>query len=233
MAHSLLPAAFLIGCGLMVGAAASPPATPTVVGRSLGAAPQSRMEGTQAIDDAMAAAVIGAISGEFSERDVQVKLDQVSVAPAGMAQRDLSGAGRLLIGKDAQWIPFHFTALYDTAQASVSNPGLTLGGGGEGHAATIQSSMGRRLTGAVDARLHAEFGQQPSRFAPESVRVIPLGARYLRVEASGLADFGPDGTTPAGVHGLYDQRNGRWVRLAYELGATADRTPPASAVASR
>ena len=47
-------------------------------GRAIGPAPQSRVEGDMAMDDAVAAAVIGAVSGEFGERRVEVKLDSVS-----------------------------------------------------------------------------------------------------------------------------------------------------------
>jgi hypothetical protein len=92
--------------------------------------------------------------------------------------------------------------------------------------------MGRNLAREVGARLHAEFGDQPSQFAADSIRVIDQGSPYVRVEATGTADFASEGTTPAGVHGLYDSRRRQWLRLTYELGATANRAP-ATTIASR
>ena len=235
MGRSILTIAVLAGTGLLGSVvSASPP--PAVVGTSLQAAPQSRAEGNQAVDDATAAALIGAISGQFAERDVAVKLDKVDIEPAGIVQREISGQGRLLIGKDADWIPFHFKALYDTEQASVGYPDLTLGGAEAGHAVPVTSSIGRSLSTQVDQRLHAEFGSQPSQFAVDSIRSVPAGARYVRIDAIGTADFGSEGKTRAGVHALYDPQTQQWLRLTYELGATANRAidiPAGTTVASR
>lgn len=229
MGRPLLTIGLLACGGLASVVGASPPA---VVGTSLHPAPQSRMEGNQAVDDATAAALIGAISDQFSERSVEVKLDTVSIAPAGMIQREISGQGRLLVGATDDWIPFRFKALYDTEQASVGYPDLILGNNAPGNSVNVDSSMGKDLARAVDTRLHSEFGDQPSTFAADSIRVIPQGKRYVRVEATGTANFASEGTTRAGVHGLYDPQRRQWLRLTYELGATANREP-SKTVASR
>lgn len=55
--------------------------TATAIDRS----PQSRAEATQGIDDAVAAALIGAISRQFDERVVQIKLDRVDSTPISIA----------------------------------------------------------------------------------------------------------------------------------------------------
>ncbi|MEO6264689.1 MAG: hypothetical protein ABIO58_07005, partial [Luteimonas sp.] len=226
--------AMLVGCGLIASAvAASGPATEAIVGKSLDLAPESRMEGNQAIDDATAAALIGAISSQFGERTVQVKLDKVDVAPAGIIQRDIHGVGRLLIGNDDAWIPFRFDALYDTEQASVSYPDLTLGGDEAGQPVSADSAMARQLTAEVDRRLREEFAQQPARIALDTVRLVQAGKRYVRLEASGTADFGREGATAAGVQALYDVRSGDWLRVSYELGATTNRSALPDAVATR
>jgi hypothetical protein len=150
-----------------------------------------------------------------------------------MIQREISGQGRLLVGATDDWIPFRFKALYDTEQASVGYPDLTLGDDAPGHPVNVDSSMGKDLARAVDTRLHGEFGDQPSRFAADSIRVIQQGKRYVRVEATGTANFASEGTTRAGVHGLYDPQRRQWLRLTYELGATANREPTSTTVASR
>ncbi len=230
MGRPLLTIGLLVCGGLLASVVGAAP--PAVVGTSLHPAPQSRMEGNQAVDDATAAALIGAISDQFSERNVEVKLDTVRIAPAGIVQREITGQGRLLLGATEEWIPFRFKALYDTEQASVGNPDLTLGDDAPGRSITVDSPMGRDLARQVAKRLHAEFGDQPSQFAADSIRVVDQGSRYVRVEATGTADFASEGTTRAGIHGLYDTQRRQWLRLTYELGATANRVP-ATTVASR
>jgi hypothetical protein len=230
MRSKVFTTAFLAS-GLMLSASAL--ATSVVVGHALDLAPQSRMEGNQAIDDATAAALIGAISSQFGEHQVEVKLDSVSVAPAGLIQRDIRGSGRLLIGQDTTWIPFRFKALYDTEQASVGYPALTLGSDQPGKSLSTDATIARRLVAEVDARLRDEFTGQPASFTMDSVRAEPAGTRYLRLQASGVAQFGHEGDASAGVRALYDIRTGDWLQLEYELGATANRTAGMDSVALR
>ena len=230
MGRPLLTIGLLVCGGLLASVVGASP--PAIVGKSLHPAPQSRMEGNEAVDDATAAALIGAIADQFSERNVEVKLDTVNVAPAGMVQREITGQGRLLLGKTDEWMPFRFKALYDTEQASVGNPDLTLGDDAPGHSITVDSPIGKDMVREIGSRLHAEFGDQPSRFTADSIRVIDRGSRYVLVEATGTADFASEGSTRAGVHGLYDAHRRQWLRLTYELGATANRAP-ATTVASR
>ena len=236
MRRTLLCTATFLGCILIASAGASPSssaAPQVVVGKSLDLAPQSRAEGDQAIDDATAAALIGAISGEFGEHSVQVKLDTVEVLPAGIIQRDLHGAGRVMIGSDGSWIPFQFTALYDTEKASVGYPDLVLGGAPTARTANADAAMTRKLAAEVDRRLHQEFAHQSPRIALDTVHVTPAGGRYLRLQANGTATFGREGSTGAGVRALYDARSGHWVQVSYDLGDTAGHPVPGSAVAIR
>lgn len=239
MRRILLATATLLGCALIASAVAAPaPATErsspqAIVGKSLDLAPQSRMEGNQAIDDATAAALIGAISSQFGERSVEVKLDKIEITPAGIIQRELHGAGRLLVGTDATWIPFRFTALYDTEQATVGSPDLVLGGDQSAEATLADSTLTRKLTAEVDRRLHQEFAQQPAHIALETVHVLPAGGRYLRLQANGTAQFGREGATAAGVQALYDARTGNWLQVNYELGTASARPSLGNAVVSR
>ncbi|MEO6138490.1 MAG: hypothetical protein ABIP11_07500 [Luteimonas sp.] len=223
----------LIGCGLL-GSSVFAEGTGShaqVVGTSL-AAPQSRMQARQAIDDATAAALIGAISSQLAEPNVVVKLDHVEASQAGMIQRELQGAGRLQIGADQTWIPFAFQALYDTEQSSVGNPRLTLGDASSGQGSVANAAMTKKLTALVAQRLHQEFAQQPVRVALDSVRTVAAGKNFLQVQARGTASFGKEGATDADVHGLYDLRKNQWVQLDYELGASLDSATPGQSVAS-
>ncbi len=219
---ALLSLMLLAGAGLVASASPSGTQAPqAIVAKALDATPESRMEGDQAIDAAVAAALIGAISSEFDERRVEVKLDRIQVAPASLVQRDVRGTGRLMIGSDEDWIPFEFAALYDTELSSVDYPALTLGGTGQAVAA--DAGLTRRLANEVDRRLGIEFAEQPVELILDSVRLLPAGRHYLRLDANGIADFGAEGSTQAGVQALYDPRNGEWLRVSYELGAAANR----------
>ena len=220
---ALLSLMLLAGAGLVASAAPGDQAPQAIVAKAFDATPESRMEGDQAIDAAVAAALIGAISSEFDERRVELKLDRIEVAPAGFVQRDVRGTGRLMIGGDEDWIPFQFAALYDTTLSSVDYPALTLGDPGSGQAVAADAALARRLANEVDRRLGLEFSQQPVELRLDSVRLLPAGKHYLRLDANGIADFGAEGSTPAGVQALYDPRNGEWLRVSYELGAVANR----------
>ena len=197
-------------------------------GRAIGPAAQSRGEGDMAMDDAVAAAVIGAVSREFGERRIEVKLDTVSVQPASLRDRDVSGHGRILIGEsnaadDSRWIPIAFKALYDTRTASVSYPALVFGDGGTtADELALDAPLAVALGARIDAALAREFAQQPAQMVVDRVTTSPAGARYLRVEALGTADFASEGTTAAQVDALYDRRTGEWIRLTYELGTTSN-----------
>ena len=209
--------------------------TPTTISaQSLDTRPASRMEGDEAMDSAVAAAVIGAVSQQFGENAVSVKLDTVAVDAASIRDRTVSGDGRLQIGGDLQWIPFQFSALYDTVGTSVSYPQLNIGGGGELLSIAGNSTIAMALSTRVDAALRSEFQDQPVDLVMERVMTSAVGTRYLQVSATGTADFGAEGTTPAQVQGLYDRGTSQWLRVSYELGTTsnwADR--PSTPVASR
>lgn len=201
---------------------AAPPVQADVVAQSL-QAPETRAEGREAVDAAVAAAVIGAISGQFGERKVQVKLDRVRSTPNSLIEADVVGEGRLLIGDDDEWLPFRFSGLYDIASATASAPRLVIGGDAPGNALPPDSAMAIQLREQVQSRLHAEFRGQPVRFDLDRADAIETGKRYSRIEATGVANFGRDGLTPADIHALYDRREHAWVRVSYELGSTANR----------
>lgn len=200
---------------------ADPPAT--IRAQALDTQPASRMEGDEAMDGAVAAAVIGAVSRQFGEHEVAVKLDKVAVAPASLRDRTVSGDGRLQIGGDPEWIAFQFAALYDTVGTTVSYPQLKIGGSLDGQQPVAgNSKIAVSLANKVDIALRNEFPQQPVDMVMEHVTTSAAGKRYLQVRGVGTADFGAEGATAAQVEALYDRHSGQWLRVDYELGATSD-----------
>lgn len=219
MSRLAIAAALLLGAGSIIGGpATSPPRVDVVGGKALAAASASRAEGRQAIDDATAAALIGAIATQFGQRPIAVELGKVDAAPAGLVQRDLSGGGRLRIGTDADWLPFRFHALYDTDRASVGSPRLTVGTDDPQAELAPRSPIVRQLGRELGRRLRAEFAQQSARIALGTVRSAPAGGHYLQLHASGTARFGGEGQAGADIRALYDTRSGDWLQLDYELG---------------
>lgn len=209
--------------------------TPTMIhAQSLDSRPASRMEGDEAMDAAVAAAVIGAVAQQFGETEVAVKLDQVAVDAASLRDRTVSGDGRVQLGGDPVWIPFQFAALYDTVGTTVSYPQLKIGGGADAQSLAGNSTIALALSSQVDAALRNEFPQQPVEMVMERFTTSAIGTRYLRVKGTGTADFGVEGTTAAQVEALYDRSKRQWLRVSYELGTTsnwADR--PSKPLAAR
>ena len=178
------------------------------------------------VDDAVAASVIESISRQFDTADIVVQLGDVQVRPASIQDRRVTGDGRLRIDGAADWVPFHFDAMYDTASAEVTYPQLDLGGAAPAPVG-VTSAIAASLDGQVAKALKAEFQSQPVHWSLENARTSRLG-RFTRVQGSGTADFGADGSTPAQVEGLYDTAAKRWVRVHYELGPAADSGAVAS-----
>ena len=97
MVRAAIAAALLLGAGFIGNPAIPTQRLEVVVGKALGAAPASREEGRQAVDDATAAALIGAIATQFGQRRIEVELGRIDAAPAGLVQRELNGSGRVLL----------------------------------------------------------------------------------------------------------------------------------------
>lgn len=192
---------------------------PAVQGRALDTRPESRIEAAQAIDDALAAALIGAISGQFGERKVEVKLDRVETEPVNLIDLKVAGDGRLRIGDDGEWLPLRFGAVYDSVAATVAQPRLTIGDDGEGHDLALSSPLARGLQEQVALRVKDEFAQQPALLRLDRIRELPAGARYARLEGVGAVDFAEQGSSVASVRALYDRAKGEWVQVGYELGS--------------
>lgn len=220
MRRSVLTLALVSLCGLAVASVVTQRSTAF---RSFAAeSPQSRIEGDQAMDGAIAAAVIAGLSRQFGESRVEVRLDSVDVQPASIRDRIVDGHGRLKLGQDRAWIPFRFEALYDTESTAVSHPRLVLGEARPGNEISADSDIARALTERVDTALHDEFSQQPFDLVIDRVVTQGVGDRLVQVRGTGTVDFGPEGATAAQIDALYDPAEARWLRVNYELGPTAN-----------
>lgn len=219
MRRSVLTLALVSLCSLSVASVvAQGPLIAVPLVASAGTSAAEHEAGARSIDDAVATAVIAAVTRQFSEQNVAVKLDSVQLQPASLRDRTVGGYGRLRMGQDASWIPFRFEALYDTESAAVSHPRLALGQAQGSSEIAVDSDLGSALTREARSALSAEFSQQPFDLVVDRVVTQVAGDRLVQVRGSGTVDFGPEGSTAAQIDALYDPAEGRWLRLEYQLG---------------
>jgi hypothetical protein len=164
---------------------------------------------------AQADALAAAIGAQFPGHSVEVAIDTPLISDAGPAQQQVEALARVRIDGSAPML-VRATALYDREARSADAPSLWFEGTGE-HA--VSPATQRGLATAAARRLDAEFAGQPVTLAIDDARAVPVGGRYLRVVARGVADFGAEGRASTTIEALYDPRSGEWLRLDYALGA--------------
>jgi hypothetical protein len=211
----LLPLLLLLSSpGVLLAAAAGTDQAPAPAAAAVG--------GTEAINGAVAGVLITALGEQFGGRPVSIMLDRVDVQPASIRDRTVSGEGRARIDGDDGWIGFRFSTLYDTAFNSAAYPDITLGGVTSGERDVPNDNvLVRELDDRVVERLGQEFAGQVVRLQLDHITTVEAGSHYLRINASGIADFGAEGTSPAQIEALYDRRGKAWLRVNYELGPGA------------
>ena len=129
---------------------------------------------------------------------------------------------------DPELLGFRFSTLYDSLYESAGYPELSIGTvGPEGRAVPNDSSLIREAEDRVVEQLSREFGYQKVWLQLDRIATMESGRRYLRIDASGTADFGRDGAAPARIEGLYDREQKVWLRVAYVLESALPQPPPA------
>lgn len=183
--------------------------------------PMSRAEGREAADSALAGALVGMATEQFDGERIEVQLDTVNMEAVSPRDRKVSGTGQLKVGKDTDWLPFRYRALYDTETQTAGWAAITLGKddkGGEVVAAGDASL--HALAKATTANMQREFPQQSVTLDLANAQRMRSG-RYQRYLALGAARFDGQDPTQLRVDGLYDPAAKRWLRVSYELGDTA------------
>src|SRR3546814_19999295 len=91
----------------------------------------------------------------------------------------------------------------------------------------------RQLDERVVERLGQEFAEQTVRLQFDRITTVEAGSHYLPIDASGIADFGPEGTSSARIEALSELRAGAWLRVHYVLAPRADLVQARAALAGR
>lgn len=203
----------LLAAAALPAVARAPDPAPAPVAPAPAAAANETMNGT------VAGVLIAALTEQFGGRSVSIMLDQVDAQPASIRDSVVRGQGRARIGGDEDWIGFRFSTLYDTVFNSAAYPGITLGGvTSDERNLPNDPVLVRQLDERVVERLGQEFAEQTVRLQLDRISTVEAGSHYLRIDAGGIADFGPEGTSSARIEALYDLRERAWLRVDYELG---------------
>jgi hypothetical protein len=220
MTRHVLPS-FLIALALAT-------APPVMAAKPASAAPATQPGEREILHGIVAAALVGALSEQLGGRAVKVRLGQVDVRATSLRDRVVSGQGELQIDGAPEWLGFRFSTLYDSLYESAGYPELSIGTvGPEGRAVPNDSSLIREAEDRVVEQLSREFGYQKVWLQLDRIATMESGRRYLRIDASGTADFGRDGAAPARIEGLYDREQKVWLRVAYVLESALPQPPPA------
>ncbi|MGV8943413.1 hypothetical protein [Thermomonas sp.] len=202
--------------------AAKAPNDLVVQGYSTSAVSQGQMttaQGAQAINDAAASAVIGALQTRFEGTSVQFRLGEVLSERASLRDIALHGTGEIRLDAADTWLPISFDALYDTDTQTVQSPSITLGAQ---HAARRDAKLPLAgLQARVDKAISTEFGSQKVTFDLAHASVIGGDGQRVIVEGNGVAMFDGEGKEAVSVQGIFDTRSGRWIDASYEFGLVA------------
>ncbi len=231
---SLRPPLLLLGLWLLSSPAAAnePVATAPAVTTSIAPAPAPGAMDRTSMERAIAGSVVAALAERFGGRAVEVKFGDLVAEPGDARQRQIRGEGGMRFAGETGWIGFRFVSRYDDFLGQAAWPELEVGVGGEGRAIPNDSLALRQLEDRVADTLQRELGIVSVRMQLDRVETTEMAGHYLGMEASGLADFGRDGSSDVRIHALYDRRDGQWLQLDYQLGPQmAD--PNAMPLASR
>lgn len=209
----------IVMAGALV-AQAGTPATPNIVvveGHSndreaAGNAIDSRI--LASIDDATAAALIGALETRFAGRGVALRMGEVESDRASLRDIALHGTAQIRLDGDAAWLPIRFQALYDTDTQAVLSPAIVLEGSGVAAAPKLPLTS---LQAQVRTAMGDEFASQQVAVSLRNAEVIGNDGRRLVVRAQGIARFDGSETAPVTVRALYEQGSGRWLDAQYDF----------------
>ena len=226
--YRALLATLVLLASSMAGAAVH--ATAPTVGRTQAAAPPAATapnggtNGTQVLQDAVASVVVVALTEQFDGRVISVKIDDYNVDVSSARQRTVSGRGTVEMGaqgKDS--VSFSYRTLYDVVDAHAGYPTITVNGlqGGGERLVPNDAMLVAQLDRHVAAALSNELQGEQVWLQLDEIESYESAQRYVRINASGVADFGVNGTTPARVEALYDRTDKTWLRVNYALGGAS------------
>src|SRR5690606_16217742 len=103
---------------------------------------------------------------------------------------------------------------YDPAFGSAGYPEITLGADGEGDGERYVPNDAR-LVAELESLVADELASWPGAgrvlLQLDDISSLQSGGSLLQIEANGIADFGPGGSTAARIEALYDLQARTWL----------------------
>lgn len=210
-----------------VGTHAAVTDAPVVVeGKSTGNPAPTRthdMQAQAAIDEATAAALIGALQSRFQGTDFELRLGDTRTERVSLRDIALEGEAQIRFADARHWLPLRFEALYDTSEMLVESPHITLGAEPSANAPDAGSLPLAGLQATLDSAMDAEYQSNRVDVALHDARIVDAdGTRYI-VQATGQAVFDGREELPVTVRALFDRKSGRWLDPQYALDETGYR----------
>lgn len=228
--HHALSTVILFAVACVGGNAVAQTASQNAGGHSSTAVASPGSTGTgghDAIDNAVAAALVSAISEQLGGRPVDMRLEAIDVRPLSVRDRTVSGTGSLRIEGEGEddWMGFRFQVLYDSELDSTGYPEVSIGGiTADERDIPNDVQLVQQLDAQVVSALGKDFHQPSVRLQLDRIRTVEAGRRYLRINADGIADFGRDGSTNTQIEAIYDRSSNQWLRVHYEMGSGSEHS---------
>lgn len=182
------------------------------------------------LEDAVASVVVVALTDQFDGKPISVNIDSYDVQVSGARERMVSGQGTVGVEGSGASITFNYRTVYDVLSSNAGYPAITISRfGAREHSVPNDATLIGELDERIASTLSKELGGKRVWLQFDSIQSFESDARYVRIRASGLADFGPDGSTPTRVEALYDRGQDTWLQMNYELGVAPASTSLASA----
>jgi hypothetical protein len=187
---------------------------------------QARASDRPALEKAVAGVVVGALAARFDGRAVEARFGAIDDQPGDAGRRAISGEGEMRFVGDWAWIGFQFSTQYDVLLGQAAAPELVLGVGAEARPVPNDVAVVQQLDDRLVQALRADLAFASIRLQLDRIEAVETGQNYLLIDAWGLADFGPDGSSKIRIAAFYDRRSGQWLQLHYDLGIEPDTAVP-------
>lgn len=171
---------------------------------------------------AVAAVLVTTLAERFDDPALELRLDPAEISATGPHEQVVHGQGQLkLTGSGEQdWLAFRYRSRYDAMFGTAGFAEITLGGDGEGEGERFVPNDARLLLD-LETRVATEFESWPGAgrvfLQLDDIDSLQSGQRFLHIEANGIVDFGPGGSTAAHVDAIYDLQADRWLSIEQEL----------------